>query len=227
MTDTAPFGWISRFESLGANCEFGFVLRQCGIEGSALFRWSEMFSIATVTALIARDFSGIYEWDHLAPFNAGMLLDHGCGMAWHSLIKSEIITPGAPAEAGNFRFLASEAERRRIWSIESKRMAFLAGKLRAELAAGGRIYVYRPSIYETLSGDALAALFAALNRGARNALLAVTVAGAGDEPGTLKVLQPGLMHGVIDRFAPGNRAGDVSLRGWVYLCRAALAAVAG
>ncbi len=222
-TDAAP-SWLARFESLGANCEFGFVLDKCGIGGSALFRWSQVFCLRTVATLIERDFEGMYRWENLAPFNRQMVLDRGAGMAWHSLIKSERVDGETPSDGPRFRFVLGEAERWRIWATERKRMEFLAGKMRAELAAGGRIYVHRLSDQDAWSEEAVGAVFAAINRTARNHLLVVTQAGAGDDAETLEVLRPGLMHGRVDRFAPGDRADDVSLRSWLLVCRAALAA---
>jgi hypothetical protein len=212
--------WLTRFESLGANCEFGFVLRAAGIQGSALLRWSEVFKLRTVTALIERDFAGIYEWENLRPFNAGMMRDDGCDVAWHTLIKSELIDPGRPPVAANFRFATSEVDRRRIWAIERKRVAFLASQLRAAIAAGGWIFVHRVSVHDRPAPAEIAALFAALNHTAPNKLLVVTACGEGEAEG-LEVLAPGLLTGRVDRFAPGSRAKEVSLDSWIRLCRAA------
>lgn len=224
LADPALFDWLGRFESLGANCEFGFVLNRCGIGGSALFRWAELFSIRRLATLIRQDFAGIYDWDKLRPFNAGMIRDDGCEVCWHSLIRSEPIDPAGPLVETNFRFHTPEPERRRIWAIERKRMTLLVRKLRADLAEGRKIFVHRVSAYDVFATADVLDLFDALRRHGPNRLLVVTACGRGEQAEAVEQLRPGLLHGRVDRFAPGSKADDVSLRSWLYLCRAALSA---
>jgi hypothetical protein len=213
---------MERFESLGSNCEFGFVLKRCGLTEASLLRWAEVPSVRTVTQAVLNGFEGIYQFDNLHPFNGAMVRDDGCGIHWHTLLRCEQIDPQRKPTSDNFRFIASQAERRRIWSIESKRMALLALKTRAHLRDGSRIFVYRPSIHEPFPDHARDDLFAALNKSAPNRLLVVTEAKTGDSAGTVKLIQPGLLHGQIDQFAPGDRAHDVSFACWLSLCQAAL-----
>jgi hypothetical protein len=47
------------------------------------------------------------------------------------------------------------------------------------------------------------------------------VAGRRTSAGTVKKLSDGLLKSYIDRFAPGENAHDLSLDGWVTLCRRA------
>ena len=41
-------------------------------------------------------------------------------------------------------------------------------------------------------------------------------------PGTVERIEPGLMKGYMDRFAPGEDAHNMSLDCWVTLCRNAV-----
>jgi len=42
------------------------------------------------------------------------------------------------------------------------------------------------------------------------------------QPGTVERIEPGLLKGYMDRFAPGENAHDLSLDCWVTLCKNAV-----
>lgn len=49
---------VARFESLGDNCEFGFVQRRSGVEDGGLLRWAVSPPEALLKAIRSR-FSGV------------------------------------------------------------------------------------------------------------------------------------------------------------------------
>ena len=55
---------LSRIESLGDNCELGFVLRRLGSEEGMLFRWASM-QPESLLATLRADFERFYEFDDL------------------------------------------------------------------------------------------------------------------------------------------------------------------
>ena len=205
---------FARFESLGANCEFGFVQRRAGIEPAGLLRWAMVSSPAALVAALDSDFAGLFAFDHLAPYNADMVLDRSLGLAFHSALRSV-------PEAGGFRFADSDADRRDLHRFEAARIAALHAGLRAALASGERMFVFHKH-FAPLAPREIAHLFAALRRRGPARLLVVSLADAKHPPGSVIAHVPGLLHGHIDRFAPGERADDVSLDVWTEICRRAL-----
>lgn len=215
------FDWMARFESLGANCEFAFVLHRCGVGEGTLFRFAESFSMRPVARAIRQDFAGIYKFENLVPFNADMVRDVGSEVSWHSQMKSRKIDPDGGDVSSSFGFAAEPAERLPLWNDEARKMGHLVAKTRASLAEGNRIFVYRLSYYDHLDQQDVDDLFEAVNLRAPNTLLVVEACGDAPQAGTVTTLRPRLLHGFVDRFAPGDHADDISFQSWVYVCRAA------
>ncbi len=57
---------INRFESLGDNCELGFVLTRHKIGHSSLLRWS-LTTLPVLCAVLRDDFSDLYKFSNLEP----------------------------------------------------------------------------------------------------------------------------------------------------------------
>jgi hypothetical protein len=214
--------YLKNFESFGANCEFGFVQERCEVDVGSLFRWAEIPSIKALTEIINADFKDVYLFENLRPFNAGMVRDVSSGIAWHSILRSEIVDASAPPVPENFVFVRSESERRALWAQEVGKVKFLAEKTRAGLRVGNRIYVYKPLRDIAVSDLELDELFGAIQRAGGKHLLFVSTASKNDIVGEVIVMLPGIMKGKIDRFAPGNNARDISFTAWLKLCRAAV-----
>lgn len=210
---------IETFESIGANCEFGFFQRDMGNETSGLFRWAEIPKPELLIATLDREFTGMFELDNLRPFNAGMVLDVATGIGWHSAIRSELIDPALPPVPENFRFVTPEAERARIQRDQQSKIQYMAEKTIAALNNNEKIFVFKPlKANLDFSIDDGSRIFDAMARLGSRRLMVVTAGDVGRTPGTIIEVKPGLVHGVIDRFAPGSNAHDISATCWTALC---------
>jgi len=75
---------LGRFESLGDNCEFGFVQRQLGLESGGLFRWSVTSATSLITLLETR-FEDLYRFENLVPTNSkNMIRDTATDIGFHT-----------------------------------------------------------------------------------------------------------------------------------------------
>lgn len=194
---------FAHFESLGDNCEFGLVQRSAGIERLGLFR----FNFASMTPLIRGldcDFSDIDQPDQVEIFAAS---------------NGELMV-----RVRHYRFQYHTDRRRGEVEIEAlrnqqiKALGFLARKLLDDLRSGEKLFVRKGPDSET---DAqLAPLLRALRRHGPVSLLSVVPQDEAHPLGSVEVVEPGLIKGYIDRFAPYDDAYDFS-RAWVDICRGA------
>ncbi|WP_172328755.1 hypothetical protein [Mangrovicoccus sp. HB161399] len=121
----------SRFESLGFNCEFGFVQTRCGWQQGGLLRWAVAMP-GPLLKNLRNGFDGIYEWDSLVVRNPKMVTDTASGLGFHTGMHSK---DGA--------FVHGEEERRRIHEEERAKFLFLRDRLLEQLAEGHRMFVYK------------------------------------------------------------------------------------
>ncbi len=205
---------FAQFESLGANCEFGFVQRAAGIEPAGLLRWSMVTSPRALIAAIQTDFPALYDFESLVPYNAGMVLDQRLGIAFHSALNSVRVGAG-------FMFRQSEQDRRDIHRFEAGKVMQQLGRFRADLASGERMFVFH-KFTDALTPREIAHLFSVLRQRGPARLLVVSLADDAHPAGSVIAHLPGLLHGYIDRFAPGDRAYDVSFDLWTRICHTAL-----
>ena len=75
---------LDGFESIGANCEFGQVLRKVGNETLTAFRWTGILSVEALISALDANLYGIFRFENLVPFNPDMILDQQSQIAWHS-----------------------------------------------------------------------------------------------------------------------------------------------
>jgi hypothetical protein len=212
------------FESLGGNCEFGFVLSRCGQEEATAFRWTEIDDPSELVRAIDCDLHGMFEYENIAPCNEGMVLDRAFNIAWHSHVRSEVIDRGKLALPDNYRFVTPEDRRRTLLEDQKKKVAHLCERTREHMRLNSRIFVYRPLRRNKGFGvDSAVRILEALERKGAEKLLVVTEAGPTDTPGTVERVCRGLLHGRIDRFAPGSNAKAFSFDIWVLLCSKAQA----
>ncbi|MCQ4161233.1 hypothetical protein NON00_15015 [Roseomonas sp. GC11] len=222
MSDMGAISYLNYFESFGSNCEFGFVQERAGVDIGTLFRWAEILSTQALIKLIRADFENIYAFENLFPFNAGMVFDQSCDVAWHSKLRSELTNPHGATPAERFTFLLSEAERRAIWEAEMGKVQHLLRRTRKQLSEGRHIYVHKPRLVQTTSEADVLELHDVIKAAGGSVLLYVSVAEDPAEAGSVRMLRPGLIHGRIDRFAPGSNARDISYDTWLKLCAGAL-----
>lgn len=198
--------WIEPFESIGENCEFGFVQRALGHEVSSLLRWTFLDSTAATVAGIATSFANVFEFENLEPAAEGtMVRDRVHGIAFHTAMRAERTRSGLV-------FVAPEAERRAIHAEESEKLLHLQEKFDRSIRAADRIYVAKRGTGLTFSeAEALSSAIGARGGGV---LLYVTPAGVGKQPGTARLIHDRLAHGIVERFAPHDQADDVALASW-------------
>jgi hypothetical protein len=214
---------MNLFESLGANCEFGFVLSRVGIQTPSLFRWSIVPYVQQLVRLLNADFAGMFLYENLAPFSPEMVVDRHYMFAWHSPMTSEKIDPSQDARTGNLRFVMSEAEREAVYRFEAAKLAGQIHRLRHSLKRADRILVYKSYDEEPFTDEDVRDLYVTLNKFGPNRLLVVSLATPEAPAGSTELLAPRLVHGRLDRFAPGDQANDISLDCWLRICAAASA----
>ncbi len=194
-----------RFESLGQNCEFGLVQRQCGAESLGLLRFSSTPLPLLLDALAAR-FEGMgrpeaIEIELSANGREYMVRDRRFGFLYHAWVLAGAMAPEAIAKR------------------EAARVPFLLRKLIEDLEAAEKIFVFKGM--DAMPAEQVYPLAAAIRRYGANTLLFVTIADAEHQAGTVRVEAPGFLVGYVDRFAPSEEAKDVLLDQWVAVCRRA------
>lgn len=198
---------LLRFESLGEGSTFGLVQRRCGVEPLGLLRFAST-PLAPLLQALQERFTGMgrpeaIEIEVAASGREYMVHDRRFGFRYHAWVR-----PGEmPVEA--------------IHAREARRLPFLIRKLIEDLTEGEKTFVFhgmRPLVES--QARQLAAAIRAYGPGR---LLWVELADAAHPPGTVVDLGAGLLKGHIDRFAPGEDAHDLSLDGWLAVCRNAAA----
>lgn len=201
---------LRHFESLGDNCEFGFVQRRSGLEPGGFLRWAFTSPDALTRALETR-FSGIYEYENLAPSSDDMVRDSRHGIFFHTKMRSEL-------RDGKRAFIQAEPERRKAHAEEAPKAEYLKAKLIQQLDNAEKVFVYKVNYaVENAVMKGLHDRLLAYNPG--NTLLLV---GRFDKPpGTVWQADPGMLMASIDQLAPYERADDISYETWMEICRQA------
>lgn len=187
------------FESLGDNCEFGFVQRKSGVEDGGLLRWA-ISPPDALSAAIENDFAHVFEFENLVPSSPRMVRDLGSGLAFHSAMHSE-----------NGQFLLEEPERRKIWKDEYEKISYLSYKLLKTLNEGQKILVYKRN--SGLSLEDIQPLAEAIRKKGTCRLLYVEADPQGPV-GKVRQVSETLFIGTIDKFAPYIAASDCSYDVW-------------
>lgn len=194
----------TRFESLGDNCEFGLVQRRCGAEVLSLLRFAYIAMPLLLRGLEER-FAPIGD-----PAGLRVELDGADGAGKP---REYIVHDASYGLTYHTWQLEHETDAATLASKQPARQRFLARKLLGDLEDGEKIFVLRrnppPRLAEAL------AVYAAINRIARNRLLFIDLASNQRPAGTVEEIIPGLYRGTIDRLAPDENAHDMSLECWV------------
>jgi hypothetical protein len=195
-----------KFESLGQNCEFGFVQRRCCAEPNDLLR----FASAPLPSLLAALQAGFVGMG--SPESVQVKLSNDChefiisdlnyGFEYHALVMVGQKT--------------ADAVRRR----EFRRLPLLVSKFLKELQLGRKIFVFKGMV--ALDEEVVFPLAALLRRYGPATLMFVSLAGTRHQAGTVERRSPGFLVGYLERYAPGDQADDLLLDQWVQICREAL-----
>jgi hypothetical protein len=207
--------WLEPFESIGENCEFGFVQRALGHEVGSLLRWAFLDSTASTVAGISTGFANVFAFENLVPAAEGaMVRDKVHGVAFHTAMRAERTSSG-------WAFLANEQERRAIHATESQKIDYLREKFERAIVGENRIYVAKRGSGLTVA-DA-EELYKSISARGGGSLLFVTPACGNERPGTARLVHDRIAHGIVERFAPHTQADDIALASWRSVLQAALA----
>jgi hypothetical protein len=193
---------VSKFESLGDNCEFGIVQRRCGVEPLGLFR----FNWADVQALEKILESGLEDIGSREKMNISLsensdeydLLMPEYGFCFHTFKKKDEIDP------------------EKLLDQQVKTQTFLKRKLIDDFRKGEKIFVRKSA--RTNGVDQAQRLLSLLEKYGSPTLLWVVQEDDCHPRGMVEVIEERLLKGYIDRFAPLFEAVDVS-DSWINLCR--------
>jgi hypothetical protein len=191
---------LQRFESLGDNCEFGFVQRANGYENGGLLRWSISPPDKLIQCFEA-DFKDLYLFDNLEPSAPDMVRDTATGLMFHTQMHSI-----------DGHFVLGEQARREVYAREREKIDHLLDKLRRKVRQPDTICIYKRN---SGVGDADALrLKQSLGNLGPSKLLVVRSTEDRALWSTIESRGSGLFFGLIDEFAPYFAADRVSIRIW-------------
>jgi hypothetical protein len=202
-TGMAPDEFVTRFESLGENCEFGLMQRRCSGEPLSLLRFANTL-LPNLLRGLQHSFAGLGELEDLDFRLEGktkpeyIIQEKSYGLVYHT-----------------FRY-RGEIDEDKFLVSESARLKFLVRKFVEDLQGGEKIFVCKRNT--PLREEEVLPILAALNAHGPNTLLWVVPADDKHPPGTAERIMPGLIKGHIDRFAPNENAHDLSLEVWLEIC---------
>ncbi|MCW1933922.1 hypothetical protein [Pararhodobacter zhoushanensis] len=186
---------IARFESLGDNCEFGFVMARHQPKKSSLLRWA-LTPFPVLTRLLRDDFKDLYQFENLEPTSPKMLLDRGTGVRFHTdMVRDSVFVEDHKA----------------VYEKEIHKVAHLRQRLEEQLQNPDMIFVYKGR--QELPKAELQTLADLVSRRGGAQLLYVTA--KGDlPPGSVEAHGDNLHIARIDRFADYATANVTSEAVW-------------
>ena len=193
---------VADFESLGDNCEFGLVQRAAGLEPLGFFRFN-FAHMAPLLRALDSDFADAADPERVEiyaeppPNHEYMVRIRGYGFQYHTERREGEITPQA------------------LHAQQVRAIGLLVRKMLEDLRAAEKIFVRKGE--DSTRVEDIRPLLAALRRHGPATLLWVAAADGSALPGTVEVLEPGLLKGHISRFAPYHRAYDIADE-WVDIC---------
>jgi hypothetical protein len=200
---------FKRFESLGENCEFGFVQRHYGVEPVTLLRWAGTHLDGLIHAL-RQGFADLYRLEDLRPVTANLAADSKYHLSFHTDIP--IVEQG-----GQLAFDAQGLKT--AYPQELRKIGFLRDQFLDSLETGEKIYLYKAA--DPPGWDKIEALHAALNAYGPQRLLVVFPATPELPYGEVKLAAKGLKVAGIYRLAPHAHAEDAPFEAWSAICEAA------
>ncbi len=194
---------LKDFDSIGSNCEFAFLQRECGLEPISLLRFAGI-GVADLLDALDQGFAGVDDPENfrlnVSPSGEYFTSDVRWKMVAHTFYQ------------------ASAVEEKAFYKSQIRRIKYLRDKFLEDLASPDRCLVYQR--YARLDDDEILSLFAALRRHGPNALLCVRKAEAGRPAGTVEAVRDGLMVGYISELCPPGVTLPLVPR-WKELCETA------
>jgi tetratricopeptide (TPR) repeat protein len=202
VTGTDARALMLNFESLGSDCEFGLVQRECSAEPLGLLRFSTVPLLELVTGLDT-DFEGVDDRNALDfeidPSDEYIALQRRYKLRYHT-----------------FQYQA-DTTLDDMYGREIKKLSFLQRKFLEQLTSGDKIFVYKS--WERCQLPHIETLYRSIRAHGSNALLWVTQAGDGDTPGSVREIYQGLYLGTMRRFSrPVVGQDHRDIAEWLELC---------
>jgi tetratricopeptide (TPR) repeat protein len=203
---------VMMFEGLGSNCDFGAVQRHFGAEPLGLLRFASVALDKLITALNTR-FEGIGAAENTIfelrqhPQPEYWLGDKRYNFFMHTFIYPESIP--------------TEEKRREVFEKNCRRLKYLAGKLVQDLENQEKIFVYQSHL--KIETRDIRTAFKAIRRYGPNTLLCVGPSDADHLPGSVEIVEPGLMRGFLKSFNVPGFGDQLDIENWQKVCRQACA----
>ncbi len=192
---------LTKFESLGDNCEFGLLQRHFGVEPATLYRFSAVTPACMVEVL---DLG-------LAPL----------GAPEHTIVEisgGEYMVRDSRGYFTMHTFVnVNHADEPTILKRQQARITILRRKMLFQLGSGDRIFIFKESA-EQISDDMLRKLSAGLRRYGPNRLLGVRHAEQEHPSGTITRLEPDIWVGYVSTMF-GCREEQTDREGWIEILR--------
>lgn len=207
---------LSRFESLGYNCEFGFVLKNNGSRVSSFFKWTFILDYNKVCDLILNDFDNVFLLENLIPSVSSRtsVIDNYYHISFHVTIRNKIINNRAC-------FIDTDDVIRQKHNNELQKIIYLKNKFMSNLVNNRMIYVIKGDT-DTPSSDIinLSKIIDEKSNG-RCRILYVTLTTNKENLYKLKKYNQNIYIGYLDRFSPISHADECNYAGWYKLLKTA------
>lgn len=201
---------VERFQSLGQNCEFGLVQRQCGAEPLGLLRFSSIRLERLLHGIRTR-FQGIGDLEDIHVQCEGPGKEYAGHQQRYEIDYHTFRNEG--------RIDLDDFRRR-----EAQRLRYLADSLMMEIDNADKVFVVQRSEFPLPPSEVLPLFAALLALNKSNALLYVTECGTefGHLRNRVDEVAPGLYRARISKLAPGDDARLFDYPAWLKICSTVL-----
>jgi tetratricopeptide (TPR) repeat protein len=178
---------FTKFEPLGANCEFGMVQRRFGVEPLGLLRWADIRPDPLIMALNTR-FAGVGDPDRTNI------------RRWHSPFRHEdewnVIAH--PYFSMHTHIPVDELRKEEEFERIRRRLVYLRDELIADLEDGEKIFLYKERGFRITSEQIFEIYEALRTYNPHNRLFVVHLANDEHAPGEVYNLADGLLAGCLE-----------------------------
>ncbi|WP_392566287.1 hypothetical protein RHO15_01420 [Utexia brackfieldae] len=199
---------LSRFESLGDNCEFGCFLVKSGNHHSSFFRFVRVMDLSTMSQLILNHFHDVFLFDNLASWGENMVFDQQYKIAFHSAIHSH-------NENGNMIFNVQGEQLVEIYQNELAKITYLSSKFLSELKTHNKIYVIKTNQQQCL--NQIDEIHNTLRSIGQCKILNVRETDDKKKLYTIEKQSDNFYIGYLDQFADYNNVPDLNFYAWYKL----------
>ncbi|WP_392553419.1 DUF1796 family putative cysteine peptidase [Orbus wheelerorum] len=208
---TIPF---NRFESLGYNCEFGFVLRKNNNEISSFFRWTFIHDYKDLCNIISNEFKDVFLYENLSPSiqSRTSVTDNLYNIRFHSVIHNHLVNEKA-------EYLDENELVKEKYDQEFQKFMYLKNNFLHNLHNKKMVYVIK-SIYSNEMPEIIK-LSEIIRKKSKNKcqVLCVTIIDNKKDLFKIKKVAKSLYIGYIDKFSPQSQADDCNYDGWKKLLK--------